>query len=248
MRALGAILMRFGTGRTARVAAIAASICLLLTLAPGLSAESTVTVSVSTVPTSIKLYRNLYAGATVDTNAADIRPTADGGAVAVGVTTSPAGYPVGWVLKLDASGNAQWSEDVGAAFTYPSSVEPTGDGGVVLAGGTQGGSGAVCDPLSGRECAWVAKLGPGGAVEWQRVYATGTSTLQVAWDIRQTTDDLKTVEKAADLRWAGELPLSAPRSGEYPRFAAECSLLLRSGRPRTRSCTCSRPGSLVQRR
>ena len=188
VRALGAILMRFGTGRIARVAAIAASICLLLTLAPGLSAESSVTVSVSTVPTSIKLYRNLYAGATVDTNAADIRPTADGGAVAVGVTTSPAGYPVGWVLKLDASGNAQWSEDVGAAFTYPSSVEPTGDGGVVLAGGTQGGSGAVCDPLSGRECAWVAKLGPGGAVEWQRVYATGTSTLQVAWDIRQTTD------------------------------------------------------------
>jgi len=189
VRALGAILMRFGTGRIARVAAIAASICLLLTLAPGLSAESSVTVSVSTVPTSIKLYRNLYAGATVDTNAADIRPTADGGAVAVGVTTSPAGYPVGWVLKLDASGNAQWSEDVGAAFTYPSSVEPTGDGGVVLAGGTQGGSGAVCDPLSGRECAWVAKLDPAGNVEWQQVFG-GTSHLDLAnfESVRQTAD------------------------------------------------------------
>jgi len=165
------------------VAVVLVSAFLLFSAAPGLATDLA-----PSSQTFIRLYENVYAGAPVDTSASDIAPTADGGYVAAGVTGGPTGYPVGWILKLDASGKPEWSEEVGAAFTYPTSIEPTADGGYVVAGGTQGGSGAVCDPLSGRECAFVIKLDSLGGVEWQKVYATGDSTLQVAWEIRQTPD------------------------------------------------------------
>src|SRR5262249_49744603 len=63
--------------------------------------------------------------------ASDVQPTADGGYIVAGSTTSfGAGSDDAWVLKLDANGNVIWQKTYGGADSDgASAVHTTADGG-----------------------------------------------------------------------------------------------------------------------
>ena len=97
-----------------------------------------------------------------------IRPTGDGGFIAVGSATDASQRPGALIVKLDGSGNIQWQQELGptaTSYAYFNSVEPTADGGYVAAGefndGTNTSSGL---PLMSM---LVAKFDTSGNLTWQ---------------------------------------------------------------------------------
>ena len=113
----------------------------------------------------------------------DVFPTSDGGYVVTGpVGVSPHN---GWVAKLSAAGQVHWQERLGSGEADFHSVQQTSDGGYILAGDT--GNEAKCTANGfATSCAWVVKLGPVGAVQWQRVYPGAGQAL--AAQVEQTRD------------------------------------------------------------
>ena len=108
-----------------------------------------------------------------------IRPTADGGYIVAGYTTSfGSGDLDAWVLKLDNAGNVTWQRAYGGTSSDVANVvEPTPDGGYVVAGYTAS-YGAV------NQDAWILKLAANGDVVWQKAYGGGGS----ANSIQPTSD------------------------------------------------------------
>jgi hypothetical protein len=139
--------------------------------------------------------------------------TSDGGYIALGLTDSPLGYGVNWLLKLDASGRPQWQGGIGCAFGAPGdyalgvSAQQTSDGGYVLGGGVVG-----CGSYPQR--ALVEKLDAQGRVDWSFAYRAGTSD-SVIWKIRQTADGgyIAVGSATNSLQYAGALIFKLDSAG-----------------------------------
>jgi len=121
----------------------------------------------------------LVIGDSSDTEEArSIIQTTDGGFIAVGESDWPGGDM--YIVKLNSSGQLQWSKTIGGSGQdLALSVVQTTDGGFAVAGyGNSFGAG-VAGPF-------IVKLTPGGTVEWARVLADGF--LDAAYSIVQTFD------------------------------------------------------------
>jgi hypothetical protein len=144
----------------------------------------------------VKVYANIANGIQADVTPEDVQVTSDGGSIVLALTQaqqSSNGVGVSWLVRLDASGNPQWQEELGCFGTAPGdytdgvSVQQTTDGGYVVGGGTIGcGSATICPPSSGIQCALVEKLDSSGRVSWAHVYGAGAAGSAIT-QIKQTT-------------------------------------------------------------
>jgi len=106
-------------------------------------------------------------GGAGDDDLADMRPTADGGFVAVGQTTDS--HSAAFVVRLDSGGNEVWQKTIqpGNNPGVIMSVAPTVDGGFVVHLGTGG--------------KWyVTKLSGTGNIVWQKIYGDISGTGSIA--------------------------------------------------------------------
>ncbi len=109
-------------------------------------------------------------------------PKYGSGYIVVGETNSfGAGNYDGLLLKLDDAGTLQWAKTVGGSTwdNFYAGIQAS-DGSYVLAGRTASYGAGAGDVL-------VAKIGPGGASTWTRVY--GGTSYEEARDIRETSDN-----------------------------------------------------------
>ena len=122
-----------------------------------------------------------------------IQPTADGGYVVAGSSTSTGGQ-VGlnyggkdcWVVKMDAAGVLEWSKVLGGSSNDEAfSAEQTSDGGYIMCGLT-GSSDHDVTENHGLFDAWMVKLDASGEMEWQRTLGGGN--IEGESRIRQTSD------------------------------------------------------------
>ena len=116
-----------------------------------------------------------------------------GGFVIAGETRSyGSGSQDGWLVKLNADGEEQWSRTFGGTesdIIY--SVQATSDGGYILAGETHSAEGASADSSH----FWLVKTDSLGQEQWQSSYgsatgsgSTATGDSDVAHAVRQTSD------------------------------------------------------------
>ncbi|WP_266080227.1 PGF-CTERM sorting domain-containing protein [Haladaptatus caseinilyticus] len=95
----------------------------------------------------------------------DVVRTDDGGYVLAGETESSGSGIDGWVVKIDANGNQQWSRTLsGPGTDRLYSVVTTDDGGVMVAGRTDRGGSAT---------GWIAELGGDGSTQNERTSGPG---------------------------------------------------------------------------
>jgi uncharacterized delta-60 repeat protein len=110
-----------------------------------------------------------------------IQQTSDGGYIVAGWTRSfGGGNDDVLIIKLDSSGNIQWSRAIGGTnVDYANSIQQTSDGGYIVAGYT-GSFGA------GGSDALIIKLNSSGNIQWSR--AIGGTNFDAAFSIQQTSD------------------------------------------------------------
>lgn len=140
------------------------------------------------------LWQRTYGGSSEE-QAKNLCPTADGGFILTGTTLSGDGDVTGyhgngsgdyWFLKVNASGDPQWSLAAGgSSVEWLSKAVPTTDGGCIAAGyaqsidGDVGGNKGVFD-------AWIVKINPDGSIGWTK--NMGSSGADDARSILQTAD------------------------------------------------------------
>jgi uncharacterized delta-60 repeat protein len=125
-------------------------------------------------------WQKTYGGKSTDV-AVSIQQTVDGGYIAVAGTFSfGAGKYDIWVLKLSPEGTVEWQKTYGG-YSYESAhfIQQTRDGGYIVAGETSSFGAGLTD-------AWVLKLKPDGAIEWQKTY--GRARFDRAHSIQQTRE------------------------------------------------------------
>jgi uncharacterized delta-60 repeat protein len=113
--------------------------------------------------------------------ASSIIQSSDGGYVVAGGTSSfgAGGYDI-YVVKLDSSGNVQWTKTIGGGSgDYAYSIIQSSDGGYVVAGGTSSFGAGGYD-------IYVVKLDSGGNVQWTKTI--GGSSDDRAYSIIQSSD------------------------------------------------------------
>jgi hypothetical protein len=152
-------------------------------------------------PAGNKLWDKLYGGTGGDAIYA-ITPTAEGGVVVAGSSSSPVntGDVTGgsatftddnmWLLKLDANGNKLFStlySGSGAGTDRIFSIKQAPDGGYVLAGliAAPGGN-VTAGPARGSFDYAILKLNSTGGITWQKRY--GGSGIDIASSINFTAD------------------------------------------------------------
>jgi len=110
----------------------------------------------------------------------DVTQTTDGGYILVGETLSfGAGSYDFYVVKTDASGNAEWEKTYGGSeWDDGLSIEQTTDGGYIIAGNS--GSSSVNGD------GYVVKTDASGNIEWEKT--VGGSEYDCAHAIKQTAD------------------------------------------------------------
>jgi hypothetical protein len=126
------------------------------------------------------LWNKTYGG-TGDDEARALVQTGDGGYALAGVTTSyGAGTADFWLVKTDASGNAQWNKTYGGTSSdVATALVETCEGGYALAGWTNSlGAGGDC---------WLVKTDSAGNMMWDRSY--GGASRDEAWALVQTSDN-----------------------------------------------------------
>jgi len=127
------------------------------------------------------LWQRAYGGGLQDwADSVDLTP--DGGFVVAGYTESlGAGQNDVWVLKLDASGNVQWTATYGdTADDYAYAVQALPDGGFVVAGYTTSFGAVYLGDF------WVLRLGSDGTIVWQKRY--GGVSYDWAYAVQSTPD------------------------------------------------------------
>jgi len=107
--------------------------------------------------------------------------TLDGGYALAGWTYSfGAGSSDFWLVKVDSSGNEQWSKTYGGTnFDRAWSVVQASDGGYVIAGHTMSLG-------AGSEDMWLIKTNSTGHVEWNKTY--GGTSRDRAYTVLRTSD------------------------------------------------------------
>ena len=116
-----------------------------------------------------------------------------GGYIALGRVGSDDGDVVGnngrndiWVVKLDESGNTEWSKAYGGmSDEYAHEIKATIDGGYVFVGATYSNDGDISQN-KGYCNAWIVKIDSLGNIQWQKTY--GGSMFDAAHSIFQTSD------------------------------------------------------------
>ena len=92
-----------------------------------------------------------------------IRQTSDGGYIVAG-RYNTSGSDNGWIIKLDAGGNVDWSIYAsGGGNDIINAIEETSDGGYIAVGSTSSAG-------QGLDDIWLVKLAGDGTVQWQRTY------------------------------------------------------------------------------
>jgi hypothetical protein len=122
-----------------------------------------------------------------------LKQTSDGGILVCGTSYSTNGDivdPFGagdyWVVKLDNTGQIQWSRSYGGSWTDSSTdMQLTSDGGMIIVGNTRSSDGQITGH-HGNSDIWVIKLDSVGNLEWQR--ALGGSNEETAESITTTLD------------------------------------------------------------
>ena len=121
-----------------------------------------------------------------------IQPTADGGYILAGFTTSSDGDVSGnhgdpgfWIIKLSSTGDLQWQKCFGGLVDDRAySIQPTSDGGYIFVG-----SGLINGDISGYHGsvdALVVKFSSAGDLLWRK-YLGGSNT-DILYSIQPTVD------------------------------------------------------------
>ncbi len=119
-------------------------------------------------------------GDSIDHGRSIIQTTDGGYAIAGGTYSFGAGSDDVYVIKLNASGNIQWTKTIGGSSSdYGSSIIQTTDGGYAIAGWTLSFGAGGLD-------VYVIKLNANGNVEWTKTI--GGSSYDAGRSIIQTTD------------------------------------------------------------
>jgi uncharacterized delta-60 repeat protein len=120
-------------------------------------------------------------GGTNEDDAVSIQQTSDGGYIVAGYTNSfGAGNSDALIIKLNSSGNIQWSRAIGGTNDDRAfSIQQTSDGGYIVAGGTWSFGAGNYDVL-------IIKLDSSGNIQWSR--AIGGTNRDLASSIQQTSD------------------------------------------------------------
>ena len=118
----------------------------------------------------------------------------DGGYVIAGETRSyGSGAQDGWLVKLDAHGQEQWSQAYGGAESdVIYAVQKTADGGYILAGETHSSDGATVSQSD----YWLLKTDADGAVEWERSFGNSEQSLNLG--VEETSDVARSVRQTRD--------------------------------------------------
>ncbi|MCU7552018.1 gliding motility-associated C-terminal domain-containing protein [Chitinophagaceae bacterium LB-8] len=132
-------------------------------------------------------------GGTNDDNARSIRPTRDGGYIAIGTSMSTNGDVSKnygsidfWVIKMDKNGSVQWQYSLGGSKSDMAySVEQTSDNGYIIAGYSDSRNGLL-SYNQGSTDFWLTKLDINGQLQWQRTF--GGSSQDNAHSVIQTQD------------------------------------------------------------
>jgi len=142
-------------------------------------------------------------GGSLSDNLSGVSLTADGGYIAVGITSSDDGDVTGfhggffgnniWAIKLDSLGNIEWTNCYGGTSSeYSREIWQTSDGGFILLGGTSSMDGDVTgyhpgpNPFGLYNDMWVVKLNSTGVLQWQK--CLGGSQNEFSRSIRETPD------------------------------------------------------------
>lgn len=126
-----------------------------------------------------------------------LQATADGGCIAVGMTSSQDGNVTGyhggyrdtWVVRLGANGNLLWQRALGGSgdefYTAVQVTTVNGVEGYVIAVRTDSNNGDVSGNHGGLDI-WVVKLGYDGTLQWQNTF--GGSGWEELGSIKPTKD------------------------------------------------------------
>lgn len=90
-----------------------------------------------------------------------------------------------WALKIDATGDIEWSKVFGGSTDdYGSKITPTSDGGYIMTGSVYSNNGDIVGGLgNGNTDLWVLKLDNLGVIEWQKLLSgTGSEGAIIAYE------------------------------------------------------------------
>jgi hypothetical protein len=115
-----------------------------------------------------------------------VQPTADGGYILGGFSSSSTsssktqasfGGIDYWIVKLDATGAKQWDKTFGGGNDDKlSSVQQTADGGYIIGGqSSSGASGSKTQASMGGFDLWVLKLDATGTMVWDKTFGSGAN-------------------------------------------------------------------------
>ncbi len=139
-------------------------------------------------------WQKVYGGSNDDI-AASIIQTSDGGYLIAGESYSTDGDVEGnhgsytydyWILKIDNSGNIQWSKNFGGSEDdIPHSIIQTSDGNYLIAGETTSYNGDI-DYNHGWIDFWIIKLNQSGNIIWKKTF--GGSSDDIAYSIIENSE------------------------------------------------------------
>ena len=129
-----------------------------------------------------------YYGGFNDDRGYKIQSTSDGGSVVAGMAASSNGHVVGnhspgladfWVVKLNSSGDLQWSKCYGgSARDTAFSIVQTPDNGFVIAGSSTSNNGDLTGNNGGTD-GWIVRVDSLGNILWQKNYGgAGAETIK----------------------------------------------------------------------
>ena len=118
----------------------------------------------------------------------------DGGFVIAGETRSFGSESQdGWLVKLNARGEVQWSHSYGGGNSdVIYAAQQTEDGGYILAGETHSADGAT----TSQSDYWLLKTDADGMVEWERSFGNSEQSLPLATE--ETSDVARSVKQTRD--------------------------------------------------
>jgi hypothetical protein len=126
------------------------------------------------------LWTQTFGGNSSDEGHSVLQTSDDGYLIAGNTYSYGSGGADVWLIKTDASGNAQWNQTLGGNITDEGhSVQQTSDGGFIVAGFTWSYGAGGLD-------VYLAKTDVSGNLEWQQAF--GGSADDYGYSVQQTSD------------------------------------------------------------
>jgi hypothetical protein len=165
-----------------------------ITMPPPIPVALYTTTGVRTLPPTVEWTKN-YGGSNYD-EVRDVIATRDGGYIFAGSTASSASGDVPgtsrgawdyWIVKLNATGDVQWSKNIGTAgFDVIYGMVSDDDGGCTVIGPAGSGSGDFQVTGGGQNDMVLAKLDANGNLVWIKLI--GGDGQDVGYHLRHTAD------------------------------------------------------------